>query len=67
MLGAAEALRELGDIPGALKEYQNLSVSFPMEAGVWTGLASTLVDLGDMDEALKTYTKAATYNSLLPR
>jgi tetratricopeptide (TPR) repeat protein len=67
MLGAAEALRELGDIPGALKEYQNLSISFPTEPGVWTGIASTLVDLGDMDEALRTYTKAATYDSLIAK
>ncbi len=67
MLGAAEALRELGDLTGALKEYKNLSISFPTEPGVWTGIASTLVDLGDMDEALRTYTKAATYNSLIAK
>lgn len=67
LLGAAEALRELGNLSGALKEYQDLSVFFPLESGVWTGLASTLVDLGDIDEALKTYTKAATYDSLLAK
>ena len=66
-LGAAEALRELGDVSGALKEYRDLSVFFPLEPGVWTGLASTLVDLGDIDEALKTYTKAATYDSLIAK
>lgn len=67
LLGAADTLRDLGDIPGALKEYQNLSIYFPLEFGVWAGLASTLADLGDIDGALKTYTKASTYDLLISK
>ncbi len=61
-LGAAEALRELGDPNGAWTEYHELSVNFPLETNVWTGLASTLVELGNKEEALKTYSKAASYD-----
>jgi tetratricopeptide (TPR) repeat protein len=66
-LGAAEALRELGDVHGALAEYRRLANFSPEEASVWAGLASTLVDLGLIEEALQTYSKAATYDSLVAR
>ena len=67
LLGAADTLRDLGDVAGSLKEFQNLSISYPMEGAVWTGLASTFVDSGNMDEALRTYSKAATYDSLISK
>ena len=60
-LGAAEALRELGDPQGALTEYQEISERWPLEVGGWNGLASTLMDLGRIDLALQTYSKAATH------
>ena len=60
-------MRDLGDVAGALKEFQDLSVSFPVEAAVWTNLASTFVDSGNMDDALRTYSKAATYDSLISK
>ncbi len=66
-LGAAEALRELGDSNGAWSEYQKLSIDFPLEINVWIGLASTLVDLGNVEEALKTYSRAASYDSVKGR
>lgn len=60
-MGAAEALRELGDAQGALAEYRQILEQWPLEASVWNGLASTLIDLGRVDEALQTYSKAATH------
>jgi tetratricopeptide (TPR) repeat protein len=58
-LGGAEALRELGDVQGALAEYRQLSIFYPEEPAAWSGLASTLVELGEIDGALRTYSKAA--------
>ncbi len=66
-LGAAEALRELGDVHGALAEYRRLAIFSSTEPSVWAGLASTLVDLGQIDEAFQTYSKAATHDSLIAR
>lgn len=62
-LGATEALRELGDAHGALAEYRRLTETWPLEPGVWNGLASALMDLGKLDEALQTYSKAASYDN----
>ncbi len=60
-LGAAEALRELGDRESALLEYRRLSEEWPLEAVVWNGLASTQMELGMINEAMQNYSKATTH------
>jgi tetratricopeptide (TPR) repeat protein len=61
-LGAAEALRELGDSLNALHEYQELSHRWPDEVSVWNGLASAQIDLGMISEAFLTFSTTTKTN-----
>lgn len=53
--GAADTLRDLGDLEGALSEFETLTQTYTTEASFWIGRASVLMDLGRFDQAFTAF------------
>jgi tetratricopeptide (TPR) repeat protein len=62
LIGAAEALREMGDASAAQAEYRAITERFPLEPAAWAGLATTLMEAGGFAEAIITFGKAASHD-----
>jgi Flp pilus assembly protein TadD len=59
-LKAAIALRDKGDIGGAIKLFRVALAKQPDQGGAWAALGQLLEDTGELNEAIICFQKAAT-------
>jgi tetratricopeptide (TPR) repeat protein len=65
--GAAETLRDLGRFDEALREYEELTISDPLNEFFRCGLASVYMDLGQFDKAILNFGRASSKKSSVAR
>jgi tetratricopeptide (TPR) repeat protein len=59
VMGAAQALRDLGELEAAADEYRQITETSPLNSLAWAGLAYALMDLGRLTEAMSVFGKVA--------